>query len=239
MTTKETTKETKLNASLKKFVNLESNTQLVNIFKAVIVDFPASSKIAKELKDYIHLKRLQRLEAFSKNVADDLEHLGESINKEIITTVEFVSIFEQCFRGASKNHQKEKLAAYRAIVINSAQTNSLSIDEKEYFINIVNTLTALHLKILQFIAKPEAYLAENDIPVSTIRGGYSIFFPVALPGVDLEVIKLAFDDLYKKGFINTDKSIFNTMTYGQGIELLENRMSKLGDKFIDFCSLDS
>ncbi|GAB3309125.1 hypothetical protein GCM10027428_05140 [Haliea atlantica] len=66
-----------------------------------------------------------------------------------------------------------------------------------------------------------------------------MFFPVAVPGVNVEVIKSAFGDLYQYGFLNTDKSIFSTMTSGQGLELLGRggRVTELGKKFIQFCSV--
>ncbi len=224
--------------TIKKFVSLEANENLVNVFKAVISNFPVGSGIASLMSDFIPSKRLLRLEEFSKNVADDLEYFKESIKEEIITTEEFAYVFEECFRGASQNYQKEKLGAFRAILVNSAQTSSIPNDEKEYFINLVNTFTPLHLRILKFMAMPEVYLDENNIPTSNIQGGFSSFFPVALPGVDIEIIKMAFNDLYQNGFINTDKSIFTTMTSGQGLQLLGNRVSVIGNKFINFCSLE-
>lgn len=222
---------------VKRFLNLDANENLVNIFKAIISNFPVGSGIASLMSDYIPSQRLLRLEGFAKNVASDLERFKESINEEIITTEEFAYIFEECFRGVSQNYQKEKLGAFRAILVNSARTNSIPNDEKEYFINLVSTFTPLHMRVLKFMAMPEVYLEENNIPVSNIQGGFTTFFPVALPGVDVEIIKMAFSDLYQNGFINTDKSIFNTMTSGQGLQLLGNRVSVLGNKFIQFCSL--
>jgi len=223
---------------VKRFLSLDANENLVNIFKAVISNFPVGSGIASLMSDYIPSQRLLRLEEFSNNIANDLDRFKESINEEIITTEEFAYIFEECFRGASQNYQKEKLGAFRAILVNSAQTNSIPNDEKEYFINLVNTFTPLHMRILKFMAMPEVYLEENNVSVSNIQGGFSTFFPAALPGVDIEIIKMAFNDLFKNGFINTDKSIFNTTTSSQGLQLLDNRVSVLGDKFIKFCSLE-
>jgi hypothetical protein len=86
------------------------------------------------------------------------------------------------------------------------------------------------------MSKPIEYLNEYKIPVESIRGGFSQFFPIAIPGVDVGVIESAFGDLYNYGFINTDKKIFHTMTSGQGLDLLGNRVSQLGANFINFCT---
>ena len=86
------------------------------------------------------------------------------------------------------------------------------------------------------MAKPSDYLKENKIPTGSIKGGFSQFFPVAIPGVDAKVIESAFGDLYSYGFLSTDKKIFHTMTSGQGLDLLGNRVTQLGLSFINFCT---
>jgi hypothetical protein len=143
-------------------------------------------------------------------------------------------MFEKCFRGAAENPQQEKLDAFRGILVNSAIRQDLSEEEKEYFLNMTNTLTALHIRILKFIAEPIAYLEAAGIPQNQIHGGFSQFFPVAIPGIELDVIRSAFGDLHRMGFTNTDQSIFSTMTAGQGLQLLGGRVSKFGMRFIQF-----
>jgi len=86
------------------------------------------------------------------------------------------------------------------------------------------------------MAMPEKYLEETGIPKEIIRGGFSDFFPVAIPGVNLEVIRSAYSELYRYGFINTSESIFDTMTSGQGLDLLKGRVTGFGNRFIGFCS---
>jgi hypothetical protein len=143
-------------------------------------------------------------------------------------------MFESSFRKASENYQKVKLNAFRGIIINSAIRKDITNDEKEYFLNLTNNLTVLHLLILKFMATPEKYLEEMNIPQNRISGGFSSFFPVAIPNVSLDVIKIAFSELHSFGLINTDKGIFGTMTAGQGLELLRDRVSNVGLRFIEF-----
>lgn len=210
---------------------------LLNIFKAAAATAPFCGGIASLMSDYIPSARFKRLEAFAQQITEDIRNLESKLDSKYIKTDHFAFVFERCFRGAAENYQKEKLDAFRAMILNSAIRKDASEDEKEYFINLVNSLSSLHIRILKFLTRPIDYLQENNISREKIQGGFSTFMPIAVPGVDLEVIKSAFHDLYQSGLINTDKSIFSTMTSGQGLQLLGNRGAKLGDKFIAYCIL--
>jgi hypothetical protein len=209
---------------------------LLNIIKAALSTAPLTGGIASLMTDYIPSRRQRRLEEFTERLAADLARLQGRIREETVLTDEFAHIFEQCFRGAAENYQAEKLEAFRGILVNAATGCRAAADEQEYFLGLVRTLSALHLRILSFMADPRPYLETRGIPANTIRGGFSQFFPVAIPGVELEVIKSAFGDLYQAGFINTDKAIFATMTSSQGLDLLAGRVSTLGKRFITFCT---
>jgi hypothetical protein len=130
-----------------------------------------------------------------------------------------------------------KQIAFRGVLVNSAIGFNASQEEREYFVNLINSLSGLHLRILKFMAVPLEYLRDMEISSDRIRGGFSRFFPVAIPEVNIEVIKSAFGDPYKYGFIGTDKSIFETMTSGQGLSLLGGRVTQLGTRFIEFCMI--
>jgi len=127
------------------------------------------------------------------------------------------------------------LEAFRGILINSAIRRDLIGEEKEYYLNLALSLTTLHIRILRFMATPEDYLGAAGIPQSSIQGGFNQFFPIVLPGIKLDVIHSAFDELFRYGLLISDKLIFNTMTSIQGIQLLRGRVTELGQRFIMFC----
>jgi hypothetical protein len=190
------------------------------------------------MTDYIPTSKQARLEIFAERVASDLNDLQDQIDESLIQTDEFAYVFEKCFRGAAENYQTEKLDSFRGILINFALGAAPPESEKDYFLNLVNTLSVLHIKILKFVARPDEYLEQNTIPKESITGGFSKFFPIAIPDVNIEVIKSAFGELYQYGFINTDKSVFTLMTSGQGLDLLGHgdRVTDFGHQFINFCS---
>lgn len=224
---------------LKKIKNLPMTSgateAILNVFKATLATAPFCGGIASLISDYIPSARFQRLEAFAQQIADDLLKLADKVNESYIQTDDFAFLFEKSFRGVAENPQAEKINAFRGILINSAVRDDYSEEEKEYFMTLVNTFSALHIRILRFMAYPKQYLNDSGISENRITGGFSIFFPVAIPGVSLSVIESAFGDLHQYGLINTDKSIFHTMTSGQGLNLLGNRVSEFGQRFIQFC----
>lgn len=208
---------------------------LLNIFRAVLATTPFCGGISSLMTDYIPNSKIQRLEEFTEQIANDLYELKDRIEEDKLLTDEFAYIFEECYKGVAEHYQNEKIQSFRGILLNTAVGNNSSEDEKQYFLSLVNNLSVVHIKILMFISSPLEYLQENDIPKEQIQGGFSQFFPVAIPGVSVEAIQSAFGDLHQYGFTNTDKSIFNTMTYGQGLDLLGNRVTDFGLRFINFC----
>ena len=231
--------DNKKSVVLKKLENLPmasgTTEAILNIFKATLATIPFCGGIASLISDYIPSARFQRLEKFAQQIADDLLELSDRVNESYIQTDNFAYIFEKSFRGVAENYHPEKISSFRGILINSAVRDDYSEEEKEYFITLVNTLSALHIRILRFMSQPNQYLSDSGISEDQIVGGFSDFFPVAIPGVSLSVIESAFGDLYQYGLINTEKTIFRTMTGGQGLHLLGNRVSDFGHRFIQFC----
>jgi hypothetical protein len=221
---------------LEKAIGRSANEHLLNVLKAALATAPFTGGIASLMTDYIPSMKQRRLEEFAEQVATDLKSLQDRVEEARLLTDEFAFVFEKCFRGAAEHHQQEKLDAFRGILVNSAIGADVANDENDYFLGLVNSLSALHLRILSFMSQPQAYLESHEINSNKISGGFSQFMPVAIPSVDIEVIKNAFGDLYQAGFINTDKTIFSTMTAGGGFELLGDRVSDLGKRFIAFCT---
>lgn len=213
------------------------NEHIVNVFKAAVATVPFAGGIATLMSDYIPSQRQKRLEEFAENIANELENYKKEVNENYILTDEFSFIFEKCFKGGVENYQKEKIIAFKAILINSLIDFDTTQNEKEYYLNLVDNLSLLHIQILSFMAFPKNYLKLNGIDESKISGGFSDFFPSIIPDVSLDTIKIAFQDLYSYGFLTTDSGIFGTMTANQGWNLLEDRVTKSGRKFIDFITL--
>jgi hypothetical protein len=208
---------------------------VLNIFKAVLSTTPFTGGISSLITDYIPSSRVLRLEAFAERVANDLKDVATKVDADYLNTDEFAFMFERSFRGAAENYQREKLDAFRGILVNSAIRSDVKQEEKEYFLVLANNLSVLHVRILRFMAEPRAYLVDLQIAERSVQGSFSEMFGQVIPGVDPTIIESAFGDLYQLGLITTDKSIFHTMTSAQGMQLLGNRVADLGRRFVEFC----
>ena len=216
----------------------EAAEGILSAFKAGLSLLPIGSMIASLITDFIPSARALRLEEFAAKTAEDLRELAEEVEADYIKTDDFAFMFERCFRGVAENPQQEKIEAFRGILVNSAIRKDYSAEEKEYFVNLVNNLSALHIRILRFLHDPDEYLKAAGIPENRIEGGFQQFMPIAIPGVEIRVLKSAFGDLYRFGLTNTDQSIFTTMTSSQGMRLLGgagSRVTDFGTRFIQFC----
>ena len=80
----------------------------------------------------------------------------------------------------------------------------------------------------------EEFAQRAGIDERRITGGFADMFRTVLPGMDLDLVKSAFGDLYQSGLISTDKTIFGTMTSAQGLQLLGDRVTPLGHRFMRF-----
>lgn len=212
---------------------------IVNLFKAGASLDPVLGTIASLISDYLPKQREKKLVDFAVTIAEDLKRFKTRVNGEFITTDEFAFIFEKCFKGAVENYQTEKIQAFRAILVNSVTGSELSQNEKEFFLSLVDRLSVIHIRMLWFMAQPHQYLQARSIPTTNVQGSFSQFFPRVFPDASIEFIKLIIQDLYGYGFINTDKSIFGTMTATGGFDLLGNRVTKTGDEFINFITLQN
>ena len=208
----------------------------LNVFRAGLSTAPFTGGIASLMTDYIPSGKQKRLEELAKKTAEDLEALQDKIDTDRIKSDEYAHIFETSLRYASMEYRKEKLDAYRAILVNSLHKTTTLDTEKEYFLDMVNKLSVIHILLLNFLSDPKKYCHENNIPESKIQGGYNLFMAVIFPKTYLDTIKLAFGELFSMGLINVDKNAFGTMTSSQGFGLLNHVMSDLGTRFVKFIS---
>jgi hypothetical protein len=231
-----TNERNKLLKEIKEEIKSTSASEhIFNIITAALASVPTGASFASLIKDYIPNAKFKRIENFAKQIAKDLKRLNDIIDKDYITKDEFAYMFEQAFRGVAQNYQKDKIEAFRGILINSAIRQDVRQEEKEFFLNLADNLSVLHIRILKFLANPRDYIKEQEIYPNSIQGGFRDIFRTLMPETYMSIIESAFGDLYQMGFINTDKSIFHTMTAASGLQLIGDRVSDLGKKFIEFC----
>ncbi|MFA4887074.1 MAG: hypothetical protein WC595_02595 [Candidatus Nanoarchaeia archaeon] len=189
-------------------------------------------------------------------------YLGESVSsdkqREIITILEdlmirvelledeegrikylqsegFEYIFRECIKGMANHYQAQKIAFFKGILLNSIKID-IEQDTKEYYLNLVNNLSELHLRILALLNDPENYFDFYNLNKSSVlQASFNDVIKIAIPNVPEEILKSAFADLYQKRFTTSDPSLFATLTSTKGFYVISGRVSANGKDFIKFC----
>lgn len=213
---------------------------ILSLFKSLLNLSKIGAPISVLISDFIPTRRFLRLETFAEELADEFKKIEDKINVEFITTDEFAFLFEQCFKAASENYHEEKISAFKAIIINSTIDQSIIQVEKEFFLNLTNQLTNLHIKILTFLHDAHDYIIRQNITENQLQGGgYRYFLPIVFPDIDFDTIKIVVDDLNNYGLTSLKSSDFGVITMSSGLQLMGNkRTTTFGEKYLNFITLE-
>lgn len=154
----------------------------------------------------------------------ELESNGFKLD-ELQTNEEFISAVMHASQIALRTHQEAKLDALRNAILNVAKGQAPDEVLQNMFLNFVDTLTELHLRILKVFQAP--------LPPSGISmGGLSNVLEHNLPELrgHRELYDQLWKDLSSRGLVSTD-SLHGTMS---GSGLAQKRTTVIGDAFLGF-----
>lgn len=151
---------------------------------------------------------------------------------------QFISATLQATQIAIRNHQQEKLTALRNAVLNTAIGIDINESVQLMFIEAIDTLTPLHLRILKYFDNPKQYYQDNSLPLPTgmAMGSRSQILELALPEIkgSKELSKLIVNDLSARGFLTGDSTSVTAMVSQSG--LFEALSSEMGKTFLKYIS---
>lgn len=154
----------------------------------------------------------------------ELEKNGLKI-EELQENEEFISAVMHASQIALRTHQNEKLEALRNAILNVAKGQAPEEALQNVFLNLIDSFTELHLRILKVFQNPEP-------PQNMSMGGLSNVLEHNIPELRgrRELYDQLWKDLYSRGLVNTD-GLHVTMT-GHGLG--EKRTTGIGDAFLKF-----
>ncbi len=169
----------------------------------------------------------ERLKLLEAQVAGfKLESLRN--NETFITTALHAS------QAAIRNHQQEKLEALRNSVLNSALPNPIEEDLQLIFIDYIDSLTPLHLKVLRFLDDPKDWGQKHEIHYPewsepSAASALELVFPELAEDRWLQMFLIG--DLYNRGLIDID----SLQTRGRSKpQPLASRTTQMGKKLLHF-----
>lgn len=175
-------------------------------------------------------------------IYDSLQELQRKVNDfqmESLSENElFISIMARASQIAIMNHQEEKLKALNNAIVNTALNINIEENEQMMFLNMIDTFTPWHLKLIYYFDNPEKrFLDHNIIKPNTMMGciedGLYKFYP-NLKNKD-EFVNILIKELYNNGILNV-QSIDATMTTGG---MFASRLTDYGKRFLNYIQINT
>ena len=217
-------------------LSLGAKSETIECISSVVLStLPWAGGLGSFIGQYFSAKRQRRLEEFITRLRDDLTKLKGRFDSAALDSEEFSDRLEQALQSVSTTPHREKHDMFRAIVVGAATGTSDDSIQAEYFMFLVNHLSVVHIRVLKFLHSPIEYAQNIGINPNDLQGGFTAMFGRVFPHTSLDSIKSAFAELHRLRLIGTSETIFNTMTSGSGLSLLQGRVLPLGSQFLDYC----
>ena len=208
--------------------------------RAGIGSIPILGAAASELFNLIVSPSLEKRRIkWMEDVAEYLKKLEQknAISFEELSQNEaFINATLHASQIALRTSQKEKLKALRNAVINSAFSSSPDEDTQQIFLNLVDTFSQWHLRLLKFLKDPPyggeplkigyTYIHLSALPEAIektypqLKGRYDLYY---------QIIK----ELSERGLVNMSaRDTTHDMAIIQGIP--STQLTELGAEFLSF-----
>lgn len=188
-----------------------------------LVGGPAAELFQSLVQPPLEKRRIAWMEEVGEKL-QDLEQKGLTIEK-LQSDERFISTVMHASHVAMRTHQKEKLAALRNAIVNVARGQSPDEAVQHMFLDFVDSLSEIHIRILRLFQKPTP-------PPNISMGGLSSVLEHNMPELcgRRDIYDQFWRDLHLRGLVNTN-GLHTTMS---GSGLAEKRTTALGDEFLKF-----
>jgi hypothetical protein len=144
----------------------EGKDKAIAIARAGIASIPVVGNAAIELLPLLFTAPLERRrQRWMEEVATALRSLEENRGiklEELQSNEAFITILVQASQAAMRNHQQEKIEAFRNAVSNSASGIDIDEDLQILFVRNVDELTPSHFTLLGFLRDNESKFADVE-----------------------------------------------------------------------------
>lgn len=202
--------------------------------KGVLGAIPFAGSIASEAFGLIVTPPLKkRMDQWLENLYNDIEKLKENSDaykpENLSKNEQFISTITGAAQIAIKTHNEEKLAALKNATVNSITKPDENF-EQPLFLNLIDTLTPLHIKALK-----RCYKSSGGSIVKSYYDFSSPTFGDNYFDIDLSLIPSVLIDLENRGLIEKDfhssSSSDRRIPPEHGFTV---RASEFGNRFYEF-----
>lgn len=173
-------------------------------------------------------ERLVRLES-----AKDGFTLKDLSNKPF-----FIDVFMHAYQIALGNHREEKLEALRNAVVNTAMPTFPEDDIYISFLNLIDSFTSSHIRVLMILNKIELRVIDGRLDVRMIRVPAldKVLHNFQELKADRSFASMIIKDLNDHGLVDTEKA---PEIIHEDKNRYESYTTKLGKRFVDYISESS
>lgn len=225
---------------IKKDLDNSASDYIYSASKGIVSSIPVvGSAISEILFSVISSPIEKRKNEWMIRLSESLNELTNKVDNFNIYNLAdnelFITIVSQATQIALRNHQQEKILALRNAVINTALNINIEEIEQTAFVQLVDELNILHLRILLFFKNPSQWFIDNNIqkpninmgsPIHALEVAYSEFR-------DGKFANRLVKDLYNRGLFNIEN--LNTMMSEQGI--YASRLTEYGQRFLNYITI--
>jgi hypothetical protein len=147
----------------------------------------------------------KRQTAFAEDVVRGLEDMQAQVSE---LQASFWTTLLHALEIARRTHQEEKREALKNIVLNAAKPTAPEDDLQHIFLNIVDDLTPLHLRLFGFLLHPELFVMDvasfhelHRLNPNNPRAAWDAIETHVAPSTRRDLIYLCFSDLVNRGLL--------------------------------------
>jgi hypothetical protein len=178
----------------------------------------------------------KRRDQFMQEVANGLSELEEKIDNfevgKLSQNDAFVTAVMTTVHSVGRTHSEEKRVALKNAVLNSATAINLDSEVQAIFLDLVDRLTPLHLKLLTFFKNPSEWFNNENRSFNYESGGLNHVIEEAFPNLQNKksVYGLVIQDLQNVGLAKNIDLGLNMTSSG----LMASRTTEMGNQFLKF-----
>ena len=207
------------------------------ITKAGLSSIPIAGAAASELLSLIVASPLEnRRDKWMTEIGDrliDLENNGKIDFESLQNNPIFIDTVLQTSQLAIRTSEKEKILLFHNVLINCALKDTPEQSEIQIFLNLIETYTVWHIKILKLFDNPTKWFENNSIDVPNfMAAGLSTILELAYPEMKgrNDFYNLIWNDLSRAGLHNSGS--LQAVMSSSG--LMSNRTTDFVKRFLEF-----
>ncbi len=207
------------------------------IVRSALGAIPGAGNAITELFNRIVTPPIEkRRDEWRQDIGERLQALEDtkSISASKLSENEaFISTLFQASSIAIRNHENEKLESLKNAVVNTALIDSPDEAILQMFLQFIDILTVLHVRILRFFQNPTRWLeAIGQEPTDFNHSSLKEILFQTFPRLNENnaLVKLVLSDLTQRELLTND----SVLSIESNIGALNQRTTQFGDEFLTY-----